>query len=404
MKQILYVILALLLPLSSSSQTSSYDLQKPFGFCTQSSRTSDIAYNITGGGCYEYPVKGVSNSDVITLTSNGRDMRLDIEEAIKSHSVIVFDGSKGDFLVSSTINLNDIHSKTLLGTKNARICTTWYASQEIIDALNKAGLPSMSTSGDGGILSNGRKVGEEAEYNTRQIIINMTGDENEKYRQAGIFYFKGCHNLIIRNLKFVGPGSIDVGGSDLVSFNNTKNCWVDHCDFADGMDGNFDITQRSDFNTISWCTFSYTTRSYMHQNTNLIGYSDREATGYLNTTYAFCHWGANCQARMPMARVGKVHMLNNYFTCAGSNNCINPRKNSEFLIEGNYFDKGVKKCYSQTDAIAVTWGEDNHITEPTQAKPVSFGPAVTVPYTYTVAPSADIPKEITTYAGATINP
>lgn len=397
-------MLSALLPLVSPAQTSSYDQQKPFGFCTRSSRTSDSAYAVTGGGCYTYPVKGVSSSDVVILKSNGRDMKAEIREAIMHYRVIIFDGSEGDFYVSTTIELNNICDKTLFGINHARLCTTWYATPEIIEALNKAGVPDMSTSGGGGTLSNGRNVREQAEFNTRQIIINLTGDEDENFRHSGIFFFRGCQNLIIRNLKFVGPGSIDVGGSDLLSFNNTKNCWVDHCDFTDGMDGNFDITQRSDFNTISWCTFSYTSRSYMHQNTNLIGSSDREATGYLNTTYAFCHWGANCRARMPMARVGKIHMLNNYFTCAGCGNSINPRKNSEFLIEGNYFDKGVKKCYGQTDAIAVTWADDNHITEPSQPKPSSFGPAVTVPYPYTVAPTAVIPKEIAAHAGATINP
>ena len=85
-----------------------------------------------------------------------------------------------------------------------------------------------------------------------------------------------------------------------MSFRGTKNCWVDHCEFVDGMDGNFDITQKSDFNTVSWCTFSYSARSYMHQNTNLVGGSDSEATGYLNTTFAFNHWGDGCLARMPM--------------------------------------------------------------------------------------------------------
>jgi pectate lyase len=260
----------------------------------------------------------------------------------------------------------------------------------------------MSTSGGGGTLPNGTSVAEEAEYNTRRIIIEMTGDNSEAYRKSGIFSFKSCSNIIIRNLKFQGPGSIDVGGSDLISFNGTKNCWVDHCEFYDGMDGNFDITQQSDFNTVSWCTFSYSSRSYMHQNTNLIGSSDSEKTGYLNTTFAFCHWGDNCRARMPMARVGKIHMLNNYYTCTTGGNCINPRKNSEFLIEGNYFAKGVKSIYSQSNAKAVTWAASNTIVQSGVSKPSSFGTTVTVPYDYEVAPASEVPTVVETYAGATL--
>ena len=167
------------------------------------------------------------------------------------------------------------------------------------------------------------------------------------------------------------------------------------------MDGNFDITNSSNFNTVSWCTFSYTDRSYVHQNTNLIGSSDDEATGYLNTTFAFNWWSTGCNQRMPMARVGKIHMLNNYYTCANNSSAINPRMNSEFLVEGNYFNTGVKKVYSQSKATAVTWKDDNYIAESSVSKPSSFG-TVTVPYDYTVAPYADVPTVVTEKAGATL--
>lgn len=393
----------LLLSTMAMADNSSYDLQKPFGFCTVASRTTSTAYDITGGGCYDYPVTGVSNDKVIVLSSTGEDMKSTIANAIKNYSVIVFDGSKGDFIVSSYIELKNIKDKTLLGINQARLCTTWYATQEIIDALNAAGVPSMSTSGGGGTLSNGIYVNEEAEFWTRQTIIDMTGDKTEAYRKSGIFYVSGCQNMIFRNLKFVGPGSIDVGGSDLISFiNSTKNCWVDHCEFTDGMDGNFDITKQSDFNTVSWCTFSYTDRSYMHQNTNLIGSSDSETVNYLNTTFAFNHWGANCRARMPMARVGKIHMLNNYYSCTTGSNVINPRKNSEFLVEGNYFEKGLTKIYSQSSAKAVTWAANNYAADPKATKPSSIGALVTVPYSYTVADASVIPAEVSAHAGATL--
>ena len=404
MKQRLIGLLAIA-TMSITTMASRYDQQKPIGFCTRSSRTDNsdqYTYSITGGGCYTYPVTEDGSTRVITLTSNGEDMKNTIANAIKRNDVIIFDGSMGDFSISSTISVVG-SGKTLIGINNARLCTTWFAKQEIIDALNEAGVPQMSTSsGTGGKLSNGTNVSEEAEFNTRQIIINMTGDTQENYRNSGIFYFKNCSNLIIRNLKFVGPGSIDVGGSDLISFVGTTNCWVDHCEFTDGMDGNFDITQKSDFNTVSWCTFSYTERSYMHQTTNLIGSSDSEATGFLNTTFAFNHWGKNCRARMPMARVGLIHMLNNYFTSAGCGNCINPRKNAEFLIEGNYFAEGVYNYYSQSSATAVTWCVDNYVTELQGEAPSSFGNTVTVPYAYTVADSSVIPDEVETSAGATL--
>jgi pectate lyase len=260
----------------------------------------------------------------------------------------------------------------------------------------------MRTNGGGGTLPNGHVVKEEAEYNTRKMIIEMTGDTNELYRESGILSLKGCKNIIIRNIVFVGPGSIDVGGNDLIScVHGTKNCWIDHCEFMDGMDGNFDITSMSDFITVSWCKFSYTEHSYMHQNTNLVGYSDRETTGFLNITYAFNWWGTGCKQRMPMGRAGRIHMLNNYYSSTTASNCINPRKNSEFLIEGNYFETGVKHYYSQNGATAVTWTADNYIAE-ASSLPVSVGETVTVPYNYTVTPYKEIPALVKTKAGATL--
>ena len=400
MKKYLLTTLAALFSLITVA--ADYDQNKPFGFCTRSSRTDATStYNITGGGCYTYPIPNGFAGKVIVLKSNGQDMRNSIQNAIKQNDVIIFDGSDGDFMVSSNIYVEGAN-KTLLGINNARLCTKWYVTNDIITALNKAGVPNMSTHDGGGMLPNGQFVREETEYNTRKIIIELTGDQSESYRRSGILTVRQ-ENIIIRNITFVGPGSIDVGGSDLLSFNGAKHCWVDHCAFSDGMDGNFDITQRSDFNTVSWCTFSYTDRSYMHQNTNLIGSSDREPTGFLNTTYAFNWWGPGCVQRMPMIRVGKIHMLNNYFSCTTAGNCINPRKNSEVLIEGNYFEKGVRRYYSQNDAISVTWADSNHAEEPNKAgQPISIGTPVTVPYDYSVAPYADVPAAVKKHAGATL--
>lgn len=251
-------------------------------------------------------------------------------------------------------------------------------------------------------LPNGQSVSEEAEYNTRKIIIEMTKDNNEDYRKSGCISLSSCQNIIIRNITFKGPGAIDVGGYDLISCTGAKNCWVDHCEFMDGMDGNFDITNAADFNTVSWCVFRYTDRSYMHQNTNLIGSSDSETTGKLNTTFAFNWWAPGCNQRMPMGRVGKIHMLNNYYSCSGASLCMNPRKNSEFLIEGNYFASGVKNCYKNNDATAVTWADNNVIANTSASKPSSFGTTVTVPYSYTVATTNDVPDAVQNGAGATL--
>ena len=396
------IIFFSLLALTQIVSATDYDINKPFGFCTRSSRTdATCTFEVTGGGCYTYPIPKTFKGKVVVLKSNGQDMRQTIEDAIQQHDVVVLDGSNGEFFVSRNVSVS-VSGKTLLGINNACIRTQWHVTDEIKAALDAVGVPSMSTSGGGGTLPNGQRVREEAEYNTRKMIIEMTGDNKESYRKSGILSLIECQNIVIRNIMFRGPGSVDVGGNDLMScVNKTKNCWIDHCAFIDGMDGNFDITGMSDFITVSWCTFSYTEHSYMHQNTNLVGYSDREVPGYLNTTFAFCWWGTGCKQRMPMVRVGKIHMLNNYFTSTTANNCINPRVNSEFLIEGNYIEKGVKRYYSQNGAIAVTWTADNYVAEDSSL-PTSVGAIVTVPYDYSVAPYRDVPIVVKKGAGATL--
>ena len=396
MKKYLLLISLMVCAIAAKANLSVYDLNKPFGWVNCTSQTSGDSYETTGGG----------NGSKITLTSTGKDMKTEISNALKNYDIIVFDGSEGDFILSSYIKMDKLKDKTLVGINGARLCTEFYVTKEITDLLDANKVPDMSTSGGGGTLPNGTKVTEEAEYMTRKLIMEHTGDTKENYRNAGIFYISGCSNIVVRNLKFVGPGSIDVGGSDLLSsVNGTTHLWVDHCEFTDGQDGNFDITQKSDFVTVSWCKFSYTDRSYMHQNTNLIGSSDSSTADedLLNVTFAFNIWGAKCRARMPMGRFGTIHMLNNYYDCAGNATaCINPRKNSEFLIEGNFFAKGVTKIFDQKDAKAYNWTSDNFTTE--KFSPQNKG-TVIMPYEYSIVEAILLPEILTgeNGAGATLS-
>lgn len=389
-------IFFLLTTFLSQAQLSQHDLNTPFGWAVCSSMTSGNDYDMNGG----------NNGNSITLTSNGNDMRSGITNAIKNYDVVILDGSQGDFIVSSTLELKSIKNKTIVGINNARICTQFYVTEEIKEALDKAGVKDMSSSGGGGTLSNGQKVSEEREYGTRQTLINLLNDSEETFREAGIFYISGCENIIIRNLQLVGPGPIDVGGDDLVSIiNSSKHIWIDHCNFTDGIDGNLDVTVKSDFVTVSWCTFEYTERAYGHMYSNLVGGSDDASTqgeNNLNITWANNIWGKGCDQRMPMSRFGTMHIYNNYYNCSGNSSGINARKNSEFLIENNYFAKGVKKIFSESGAKAYNWN-DNYFAE-------SFSPSdkgtVTVPYQYTLYAATDVPAILSdenTGAGATLS-
>ncbi len=398
MKHPLTLILSLSM-LATSLSAQHPDLNRPFGWANCTTLTSGDDYRVTGG-------KAVASPSTITLTSTGSDMRKTIIKAINENDIIIFDGSKGDFVVSSTMSLKDLQNKTIVGINNARVCTEFYLSPELHQLMNDKKVLEQNTSKakEKLTLSNGKSVSEPREYLVRQTLIDKMQDPEEKFRNAGLFSFSNCQNIIIRNLSLQGPGAIDVGGNDLLTLSRgSKHIWVDHVDFCDGMDGNFDINSFSDFITVSWCRFHYSERTYIHANTNLVGSSDRaEQNGEdnLNVTYAFCEWGEGCDQRMPMVRFGTIHLLNDYYTCAGNSAAANPRFQAEFRIEGCYFAEGVKKIFSQKDAKAFVF-VDNHYTEKFK-QPDDLG-NVTLPYRYEAIPVEDVPKVVSEHVGATLS-
>lgn len=387
--------------LSIAAFAQSPDLNRPFGWANCTSLTSGDDYQVTGGAA-------VASPSTITLTNTGQNMRKDVMKAIKENDIIIFDGSKGEFTISNSMQFKDLQNKTIVGINNARICTKFYLSPEIHKLMNdkKVLEAETSSSKEKLVLSNGQKIGEPREYLVRQTLIDYMNDPEENFRHAGLFSLNNCQNIIIRNLSLVGPGAIDVGGNDLLTLSRgSKHIWVDHVDFCDGIDGNFDINSFSDFITVSWCRFHYTDRTYIHANTNLVGSSDRaEQNGEdnLNVTYAFCEWGEGCDQRMPMVRFGTIHLLNDYYTCAGNSAAANPRFHSEMLIEGCYFDKGVKKIFKQTDAKAYIF-KDNHYTEKF-SQPDDLG-TLAMPYRYEAIPVDQVPATVGPKVGATlVNP
>ena len=78
----------------------------------------------------------------------------------------------------------------------------------------------------------------------KKLISNKQNQD-----ESGILYLKG-NNIIIRNVTFVGPGAYDCDGWDNLCLDKATNVWVDHCDFQDGCDGNFDIKSKSDNITV----------------------------------------------------------------------------------------------------------------------------------------------------------
>ena len=175
-----------------------------------------------------------------------------------------------------------------------------------------------------------------------KLVSNEQNKDN-----SGILYFKsGSNNLILRNLTFEGPGAYDCDGWDLLCFDGVTDAWVDHCDFSDGCDGNFDNKGNSDNITISWCRFHYLKPPRAggsggtddHRFTNLIGSSssDKPSDGRYSMTWAYCWWDEGCRERMTRARNSELHFLNCYWNSSVANYYIGP-ENVNAYVEGCSF-------------------------------------------------------------------
>lgn len=181
---------------------------------------------------------------------------------------------------------------------------------------------------------------------------------------SGILNMRGS-NIIIRNVTFIGPGAYDCDGKDLLQFEDATNAWVDHCDFQDGCDGNFDIKSNADNITVTWCRFRYLKPAKSggsggaadHRFTNLLGQSSsaKPTDGTYNVTYAHNWWDNGCKERMVRCRNCEIHFFNCYWNSDVANYYVGP-ENAKCYFEGCTFagkanskDK-IFKSYGGTNA------------------------------------------------------
>ncbi|MCB9330280.1 MAG: T9SS type A sorting domain-containing protein [Lewinellaceae bacterium] len=261
-----------------------------------------------------------------------------------------------------------------------------------------------------------------SEVVTDKTILGLPGAKliNTTLTQSGsgILNLKnGSSNVIIRNLTFEGPGAYDVDGRDNLTADGCINLWVDHCEFQDGLDGNFDNKGNTDSVTISWCKFTYlkpaipggSGGSNDHRFSNLVGSSSSNAPadGHYSITFQNCYWADGCKERMPRARNAELHMLNCYYntnvsssTALGLGGGIN---NLTCYVDHTHFDKigTVYKNYNSSDGgtIALTFfGCLNGVADVGAVSPPS--------YSYSVLPVEDVKKYIANPscgAGATLD-
>jgi len=182
-------------------------------------------------------------------------------------------------------------------------------------------------------------IGDVGQINVHdnKTIIGI-GEDPTLY---GDIVVAGAHNIIIRNL-IIRNDSGSTSNDGVTVNSGGTNVWVDHCEIFNTPDGLCDVTKESDFVTVSWCKFYYTSdwsNTHTHRYACLIGASDDDTTdlGKLHVTFHHNWWGDNCIERMPSVRYGRVHVYNNYYTATGNNYCVRYRIASEVLVQNNYF-------------------------------------------------------------------
>ena len=180
---------------------------------------------------------------------------------------------------------------------------------------------------------------------------------------SGILGLKGS-NIILRNLTFEGPGAYDCDGKDNLTLDGATKVWVDHCDFQDGCDGNFDIKGNSDNITVTWCRFRYLKAPKAggsggaddHRFSNLIGSSSTQkpSDGTYNVTYGFCWWDEGCKQRMTRCRNCELHFLNCYWNSSVADYYVGP-ENAKCYFEGCTFA-------GKANSASKIWSEFNGST------------------------------------------
>ena len=414
------------------SSLNPYDLNRPFGWATVA----------VGGGAFE--VTGGSGSQT-TLYSTGADQRSEIEYAVNNYRIVVLDGSHGEFLIGAGgINLNSDKSasRTIVGINGATLRQINSSVQFHSYLDSRAG--GMVKHSGGYVSSTHSELqaainADVAEKGTASKWYVAEGDElyvrgylldylyengmsasdalAEPVRNWGVFRINGgldkdtgC-NIIVRNINFVGPGSLDMNGMDAFCLMGCNNVWVDHCSFSDGLDGCLDITNttagKSSTNiTISWCTFHYSPASWNHRFCSLFNGNETQT---LNVTIANCIWSGGIYTRTPLCNHANVHQLNCLFDAPGSglrvqNSSYDDTRYGVFL-DHCYFaagessagqtrtyitwEKDGKTCYNQCEGNYFANGES-------PASNVS----INIPYNYTPIPSALVPSVLTSASGA----
>ena len=290
--------------------------------------------------------------------------------------------------------------------------TTGGANYSTVTVDNVSDLKSYAKAGNKTIYIKPGTYAGTVEVGSNVTLYGYPGVTITQPSKGSGIKISGSKNVIIRNISVQGVGAVDEDDEDCLQINHeAKNIWIDHVHVYDGHDGNMDIVNQSDYITVSWSKFTYTSKSKNHQFSNLFGNSDSKTAdaNALKITVHHNWWGDGVKERMPRVRFGQVHVVNNLYTSSAASYCVRAGMKANIRVESNVFI-GVKNPldYNNQSKEDAKVSMINNYYEKTSGNTTGQGTAFTPPYQMSVTDVSNQAKayalrdSIQAYAGPTL--
>lgn len=290
--------------------------------------------------------------------------------------------------------------------------TTGGANYGTVTVDNVSDLKSYAKAGNKTIYIKPGTYAGTVEVGSNVTLYGYPGVTITQPSKGSGIKISGSKNVILRNISVQGVGAVDEDDEDCLQINHeAKNIWIDHVHVYDGHDGNMDIVNQSDYITVSWSKFTYSSKSKNHQFSNLFGNSDSKTAdaNALKITVHHNWWGDGVKERMPRVRFGQVHVVNNLYTSSAASYCVRAGMKANIRVESNVFI-GVKNPldYNNQSKEDAKVSMINNYYEKTSGNTTGQGTAFTPPYQMSVTDVSNQAKayalrdSIQAYAGPTL--
>lgn len=153
-------------------------------------------------------------------------------------------------------------------------------------------------------------------------------------------------NVIIRGL------NITNASGNGITLRNASYVFITHCSIYDCTGNLIEISNSSDYVTVSWSEFYYNSSSITNRKTVYVGLAGSE-TKALHVTLHHNWWSDLCDQSMPSGTYGYVHLYNNYFGAVSSTSALSNTSgtvasdNAQFLVERNNYNQVKAPLYKE---------------------------------------------------------